>query len=109
MEVEIIVDITPIFWDIAQNIVSLEYKALKETESFIKLVEYVENRDEFMFHYQNIELYFIDVNDLFYGILDFCKKHQLKELSLMEHVIQKMENFIKLEEIENIFSQFNLN
>lgn len=104
-----IIDITSIFWEICKNIAILEYKELQKTESFINLIDHIENKDEFFIRIENVNLHFYDISDLFYGVFNFCKLYNIKEYcELLQIVIQKMENFIKIEEIDNIFKNFNI-
>lgn len=103
-----LVDVSHIFWNIAQNIVNLEYNQLRETNSFKELIYYVENDDQFTIVINNVVLQFEDINDLFYGVLEFCNVFNLQEAYLMKVVIEKIETYVKMDQIDDLFGSFSI-
>lgn len=95
-----IVDITPIFYDLIENIVSLEYKDLIETKEMIELANHVREDNEFMIFFDGSKYYhFETVDDLFFGSLKYCRKNGLKdEFEMIQTAIERMKTYINIEE-----------
>jgi hypothetical protein len=103
-----LVDISEIFWTIAVNIATLEYKQLRETPTFNELISYIENEDQFTITIDNTVLQFEDANELFYGVLEFCNVFNLQQAYLMRVVIEKIETYVKMDEIHDLFGSFSI-
>ena len=106
------IDVTPFFWNLIRDIVSMDYETLKQTQSFQRLVYCVNEYDfkySLSFDEGNTILYFDDINDLFYETLSFYKKRvddgyeALMCVTLLEKAIQKMELFVETENMASLF------
>jgi len=93
-----IVDITPIFYDLLVDIAALDYTDLINTSLMIQFMDHVNKRDEFVVHYKDT-LYFKTVDELFLGSMDYFRRRGMQsEFDLIEFCINKMRQYISFDE-----------
>lgn len=103
-----IVDITHIFYDLVQNILHLDYEELVKTPSMQELSLYIHDKNGFMVQFDEM-IYFEDVDDLFYGSLEYFKKNNKKmEEEWMIQAIKKMEKFVVNENMDEMMNLFGI-
>jgi len=104
-----VVDITPIFSDLIENIICLEYKELSKTPCMQELCEYVHDHNEFMVNFGDEMMYFENVDELFFGTMEYFKKQErYKEMEWIQRAINKMETFIMVDNVSDMMQFFNL-
>ena len=105
-----VVDITPIFCELIQNIILLDYDELVKTSSMQEISEYINDKNEFMVHFEMETKYFETIDDLFFGTMEYFKKqHKYKEMEWIDQAIKKMETFVMGENVTDMMELFNFN
>lgn len=104
------VDVSPYFWELINDIINLDYKTLKKTPSFNRLVDCMEEEDlRYCLKISDDKpiLFFNNINELFYGTLHFCRLyHNMKtQTLLLEHAIKKMELFVQTDDMTSLFTK----
>ncbi len=105
------VDITPIFWNLLNNIVKYEYDVLLETEEYKKIREYIFNDFIFVLHLGSVTLETDDINDLFHDVELFYREYNIysDEHILIKDALVRIYRYIEMENtIEHLFDKFNL-
>ena len=100
-----ITDVTPIFNELLNNIITLSFSELSNTHSFLTISLLVENKSRFSLQIYGDKLYFENIYDLFHNTQFYCKEHGFeKEALLVEKAIEKMKEFVDTEEMIETFS-----
>ena len=97
------IDVTMIFWDLVHIINTKTYIEIQETELFKYFIKFVEEKETFKIVINNNILYYDSINELFYGV-DFLINNEE-----LYNAIKKMESFVEMDDISNLFeSHLNL-
>jgi hypothetical protein len=99
------VDVTPFFWELIQNIATMDYETVKKTSSFKRLVDCMIDDDlRYSLTFGEKKVSFDNVNELFYGTLHYCKIYEISNVSLLEKAIKKMEVFVETDDMASLFT-----
>ena len=99
------VDVTPFFWELIHNIVTMDYETVKKTPSFKRLVDCMIDDDlQYSLTFGERKVSFDNVNELFYGTLRYCKIYEISNVSLLEKAIKKMEVFVETDDMASLFT-----
>jgi hypothetical protein len=99
------VNVTPFFWELISNIVTMDYETVKKTPSFKRLVEcMVDDELRYSLTIGEREVSFDNVNELFYGTLRYCKQYEIGNVLLLENAIKKMEVFVATDDMASLFT-----
>jgi len=91
------IDVTIIFWNLIHIINTKTYKEIQQTELFKQFIKYVEEEETFKIVINDHILYYDSINDLFYGVDLLIHSEELY------NAIKKMESFVEMDDISNLF------
>lgn len=109
-------DVTPIFWDLINNINTIEsYDELRQTPSYEILKSYISEMEiyesQFLLYLDSdMPLYFETLESLFYDTLRFYKLNYPQTLNhlMLEEALDKIEAFLILEKnIDDLADMLN--
>lgn len=95
------IDVTPFFTTLLQNIIDMEYSDLKETEEFSILMHAIDQEYQFKMIADGVTYIFNDINDLFFlfrNICNGCKNVNTQKYGyaiLLNRAISKINVFLE--------------
>ena len=99
-------DITPIFNEILHNIITMSFRDLANTQSFLTISLLVEDNSKFSLQIYGDKLYFENIYDVFYHTQSYCEEHGLdNEALLIKTAIKKMKDSVEAEEMVDSFCE----
>lgn len=111
-----IFNVTPIFWELINNINTMEsYDELRETDSYKILKSYINEMEiyesQFLLYIDpDLPLYFETLESLFYDALRFYKLNRQNSIEyiMLEEALDKIEAFLTLEnQVDEITNMLN--
>ena len=99
-------DITPIFNELLHDIITLSFRELSNTKTFLTISLLVEDNSKFSLQIYGDKLYFENIYDVFYHTQSYCEEHGFhSEASLIQTAIKKMKDSVETEEMVDSFCE----
>ncbi len=105
------VDITPIFWNLLNNIVKYDHNILIETDEYKKMNEYIFNDSIFVLCLGPITIETDDINELFHEAELFYREYNMysDEHLLIKDALVRIYQYVEIEDtIDHLFDKFNI-